>query len=221
MSIGSKIRRVVIDDPPRPLKLKPRQEIQREPKDLARSAVIKRCGKFSFICWFGAVTARPPRSLPVAAALLLGGNRPSGSSSPYYEASARLYHDCLSDDGRVAVVANAKKAIQTRRLSGPSEDLTLDEIVIDDGEGFDAEHVAQRYGLSAAHVRRIRTRAGRGADDGASVEAASGLTRAERQTEVRRLRDKNLSQRQIAARLGVSQGLVSKDLRATEEGGTG
>lgn len=89
----------------------------------------------------------------------------------------------------------------------------LDEMIIEDGAGFTADEVSQRYGLLPAHIRRIRLRANRDPETGATVEGVD-LGKDERRAEVHRMRGKGMSTRQIAFALRCSQALVVKDLKA-------
>jgi hypothetical protein len=140
---------------------------------------------------------------------------PSGDSHPVVDELVRLYERALSNAGRAAVLARATAELQAcfrKRVQVPDEK-SVDELVIDDGLNFPPKMVAERYGLSAAHVCRIRVRAGRDALDGTLTEVEK-LRREERQKETRRMRNANISTRHIADTLKVSQSQVMLDLKA-------
>lgn len=141
---------------------------------------------------------------------------PTGDAHPEVDELAASYRAALSNAGRRDVLARAVATLQgwRRKRVVLTSEKSLDEIILDDGEGYSAEMVASRYGLSIGHVARIRQRAGRSAVDGTDPKASS-LPREERRAEARRMRDKGMSSRQIARVLGVSQTLVMADLRAT------
>ncbi len=144
-----------------------------------------------------------------------GSKPPTGDAHPEVEQLAADYRRALTNTGRRQVLQRATTQLQSwrRKRVVLTTEKSLEEIIIDDGEGFDAKMVAERYGLAVGHVSRIRQRAGRSAIDGTNPEASS-LPREERRAEARRMRDRGMSSRQIARVLGVSQTLVVSDLRA-------
>jgi transposase len=143
---------------------------------------------------------------------------PAGESRPSHERLHADYERALSNADRQRVLDRAKAELESWRkcavkVDGSIKaDVTFDEIVLEDGEGFDAELVAQRFGIAVAHVCRIRHRAGRNASDGTDPEA-SGLPREKRRAEAVRMRGKGMSQRQIALALGCSPFTINRDLR--------
>jgi hypothetical protein len=140
---------------------------------------------------------------------------PTGEAHPIVEQFIKDYQRAFSDETKRRVLDRAKAelaAIYRPRTSIPDEK-TIDEVIVDDGVGFDPRMVAERFGLSEHHVRRIRQRAGRVADDG-TKPPDEDLTRDERQQEARRMKNNGMSTRQIALALHVSQTLICADLKA-------
>jgi hypothetical protein len=141
---------------------------------------------------------------------------PTGSSHPPYERLRSDYERATSNAERQRVIAQAKAELAPgKTVIDPSikADVGLDQIIVEDGEGYDAQMVAERYGLAAAHVRRIRQRAERRPDNGAKLDAER-LPTDRRRAEARRMRLKGMTTRQIAAVLGVKQPTIVEDLRA-------
>jgi transposase len=99
-----------------------------------------------------------------------------------------------------------------------SESLSLEQLVVQDGEGYSVEMVAQRYGISEPHVRRIRAKNGRRTEDGSRRDGAKavelGKMPADRRlAEVERMKAQGVSNRAIAWKLGVDEITVRRDLR--------
>jgi hypothetical protein len=140
---------------------------------------------------------------------------PTGEAHPIVEQLVEEYRRALSETDKRRVLRRAKAEVAAlHRPHTTVEDVkSLDEVVIEDGVGFDPRMVAQRFGLSEHHVRRIRQRAGRIADDG-TKPPDEDLTREDRLREARRMKNNGMSTRQIAFALHVSQALVVKDLKA-------
>jgi hypothetical protein len=140
---------------------------------------------------------------------------PTGNSRPTYERLRSDYEHATSNAERQRVLDRAKAELAPGKhaISQSIEALSLDEIIIEDGEGYDAEQVAQRFGLAVPHVRRIRQRAGRRPDNGTNPDSER-LPREQRRSEAHRMRAKGMTQRQISRILGVSQALVAGDLKA-------
>jgi hypothetical protein len=133
---------------------------------------------------------------------------------PEWEGLLEKYNAALSDTGREAVIRRAEKELSSwhRASSGVVAVVSIEALVIEDGEGYDAQMVAERYGLNANHVRRIRQRAERRADNGVRLDAER-LPTDKRRLEARRMREKGMSTRQIATCLGVKQPTIVEDLR--------
>lgn len=141
---------------------------------------------------------------------------PTGEAHPIVEQFIKDYQRAFSDDTKRRVLNRAKAelaAIYRPRTLVP-EEKSIDEVIIEDGVGFDPRMVAERFGLSEHHVRRIRQRAGRVADDGTKPPEEQ-LTRDERRREARRMKNNGMSTRQIALALHASQTLIVQDLKAT------
>lgn len=90
------------------------------------------------------------------------------------------------------------------RREDASGTTTVTQLVIAEGDGYDVIHVAQHYGLSPAHVRRIRHKAGVNVEDGSSVSQAQ---------KARALASQSMTQSEIAVTLRVSQPTVSRWLK--------
>lgn len=141
---------------------------------------------------------------------------PSGDSHPLVDQLVFAYRQALSNVGRRAVLKRAENELAAIRKKRAviADEKSIDQCVIDDGVGYPAKLVAERYGLAENHVRRIRQRAGRIADDG-TLPPEADLTRDERRREARRMRNAGMSIRQIAMSLRVSKTLICADLKAT------
>ncbi len=138
---------------------------------------------------------------------------PTGNSRPSYERLRSDYEHATTNAERQRVLDRAKAELAPGKIASIKADVGLDEIIVEDGEGYDAQMVAERYGLNPNHVRRIRQRAERRADNGAKLDAER-LPTDRRRAEARRMRSKGMSTRQIAAVLGVKQPTIVEDLRA-------
>lgn len=138
---------------------------------------------------------------------------PTGNSRPPYERLRSDYEHATTNAERQRVLDRAKAELAPGKNTPIKADMGLDEIIVEDGEGYDAQMVAERYGLAAAHVRRIRQRAERRPDNGAKLDAER-LPTDRRRAEARRMRLKGMTTRQIAAVLGVKQPTIVEDLRA-------
>lgn len=114
--------------------------------------------------------------------------------------------------GREEVIAGATRDLEawTKRTLPQVEGKSLAAIIVEDGEGFDAQIVAQRFNVDAALVRRFRMRANRGTEDGREVVPSGSEDRPSRAREFRRA---GLSTRQIAAILGCHQTQVMRWVR--------
>ena len=124
-----------------------------------------------------------------------------------------IYAIQATDLGREAVITDAKKELDswTRRVAPRITGKTLEELILEDGEGWDPKIVAQRYGCDANFVRRKRLAAGRGTEDGKKLlPAPEPIDRAEK---ARELRARGASTRTIAETLGVTQSAVMKWIR--------
>lgn len=104
------------------------------------------------------------------------------------------------------------KALRTRSNQAPAS-ISVDLLVIEDGTGYSPEHVAHSYGLTPAHIRRIRERAGRSIETGQAPDDRCTLDPIERAQRVRDLAAKGMTQKQIAMAVGCNQATVSRDLK--------
>jgi len=132
---------------------------------------------------------------------------------PEYERLRDEYNAAETDWRREAVLNKALQAIQTwHPQQRELPDLDIEQLVLQDGEGYEAEHVARRFGVATSYIHNIRRRGGVRADDGMPLDT-SKLSLGDRRVEVRRLREKNLTVRQIAVIVGVSTYTVSMDIK--------
>lgn len=121
-----------------------------------------------------------------------------------------IYHRQTTDAGRLEVITDARQELEswTRRTAPRIEGKTLVELILEDGEGFEPQVVAQRYGVDVAFVRRKRMIADKDTETGRAAQPHDGsVARCE---EARELRRRGMSSRQIALILGVSQSAVMK-----------
>lgn len=146
-----------------------------------------------------------------------GGERaallPPGESNPPHLVFRRLWDAAGSDEQRRRVIRDAERELVAwtrcdKRLADRPF-VSLEQQVLEDGQGWDAAAVAGRYGISTARVLRIRLRNGRD-ELGVPLPAAAGEF-------VRLLAAEGLSQVEIGWRLGVSQPTVSRLLRFRRE----
>lgn len=93
-----------------------------------------------------------------------------------------------------------------KRLAGS---VSLEDQIIEKGEGWDPRTVGQRFNVDQAFVRRLRAKRGRGLEDGRDVQVTPEAS-AERALE---LRLRGQSTRQIALTLGVHQTQVMRWIR--------
>lgn len=128
----------------------------------------------------------------------------------------KRYDDARSYESREAVINEAEETHRSmiRRTQPVPENLkTFEQFVVEDGEGYDADVVAARYGVAVPLIRRIRSRAGRDPDSGRSVEVAV-QSREELAKRAKGLRERGSSTREIALVLGVHQTQVMRWIRS-------
>lgn len=142
---------------------------------------------------------------------------PHGESRPPH-LHWRAQFEAATPEQIPALVRQAREELDALTKSKPTTASTdIDAVVIEDGEGWEPEPVGHRYGLTAAHVRRIRTRADRDPETGQVTTDAgtTSVTPAERRVRARELHAKGLTLRQIAMHLRVHHTTVLADLKAT------
>jgi transposase len=145
---------------------------------------------------------------------------PPESGHVELEALVAEYSRAFSNEGRERVVKKAVGELESWRRNAdeqPAGDgVSFDQMLIEDGEGHSAQMVAERYGLSEHHVRRIRKRNKRGVNDGMPDKPPSRcpMPVEERRQEVSRMHTKGMSNRQIGLVLECNEGTVRNDLRA-------
>ena len=124
----------------------------------------------------------------------------------------RERYEAQTDDlGRERVITDATQELEswTRRVAPRVEGRPLRDLVVEDGEGFPAKIVAERFGVDVAYVRRWRNRAGRDTETGREAQSVAE-NRPERARELRR---QGLSTRQIATILACHQTQVMRWIR--------
>ena len=123
------------------------------------------------------------------------------------------YENAQTDLARATIIAGAREELKawTHRTGPKIEGKPLSEIIIEDGEGFEAEVVARRFGVDAGFVRRIRMKAARGTEDGRKIAPDDNPT--DRRSKARELRRRGLSTRQIAEILECHQTQVMRWIR--------
>lgn len=112
-----------------------------------------------------------------------------------------------TDFGRLAVLKEAREELETwsRRTAPRAEtSASFEELVLEDGHGWDAETVAQRFNCSPALIRRVRQRHGREVERGRDPEKGEG----DLPERAREMRGRGLTTRQVALSLGTAQSNV-------------
>lgn len=120
----------------------------------------------------------------------------------------RIYRVTLGADAKEQVVKDAAKELEEwcKRPAAPAGSKSFVEIMIEDGDGYEPQIVAQRYGVDIAYVRRQRARAGRDTETGRKLAPVDESS--DRPAKARELRRRGMSTRQIAFILSVSQSAV-------------
>ena len=129
----------------------------------------------------------------------------------------RKWSLCRSDGQRQEVLSAAKDELAATRVR-PEEarngaSISMDQVVIEDGEGLTPEEAGARFGYFPARVRRLRLKHGRDSESGLALEDRV-LALTERREQAVTMRARGLSLRQIAMHLGVSAEMVRRDLAA-------
>lgn len=139
-----------------------------------------------------------------------GPERPSGDSHPLAEHWAAEWDRDPSQD----TVDRARAELaDVKRRSAPADggDSTLEDWVVEDGEGYAVEQVARKFGLAENRVRRIRIKADRESEFGLPTRFAQ-----HRDTSRERviwLGSKGCTLRQIEMQTGVSKSKAQRWLK--------
>jgi hypothetical protein len=138
-----------------------------------------------------------------------GPGRPSGDSHPL----AEHWRAEWERDPSWGTVERAREALaQVKRRDAPvvTDDSTLEDWIVSDGEGYAVAQVAGKFGIAQSRVRRIRLKAGRESEFGARVDARPVRdTSSER---IRNLASQGCTERQIAFQVGVGKSTVRRAL---------
>lgn len=119
------------------------------------------------------------------------------------------YEEATSDSRRESVIRAARAELELwtgrGRSALPAGSITEDEIIVADYVGWSPEEVAQTRKVTPRMVRNARSAAKRDPLNGQKLEAEEGDA-----DRARSLAEQGLTQKQIAALLGVSQPTVSR-----------
>jgi transposase len=126
----------------------------------------------------------------------------------------RLYGTATTDEARIRIVTEAETELTSwlRRKELPKTTISLVDLILEDGKGYEPDLVARRYGVDAAFVRRQRARKDLDTETG---EKAAAVDRSDKPAKARELRKLGMSTRQIAFMLDASQSAVMNWTRRT------
>jgi DNA invertase Pin-like site-specific DNA recombinase len=131
------------------------------------------------------------------------------------------FNAAVSEDSRKTIYKEAKDELNAWVKRDDKTRGTLksfDEVIIEDGKGWEPEMVARRYpGLTARRVRSIRKNKKLDTETGKEMQTAV-LDHAERPDRARDMRARGMSTRQIADAIGVHQTQVMRWIRASSGG---
>ena len=143
-----------------------------------------------------------------------GSKPPSGESRPPH-VEWRERFDGAAVGEWPALLEEARGELDGwRRRTQPADASisTAELVVMEGGKGWTAEDVGHKFGVPGAYVRRMWVKAGRNADTGAANIGGN------RTTEALFWDSFDLSQQEIAARMGVHQSSVSRLLKTVRPG---
>lgn len=139
-----------------------------------------------------------------------GGHCPSGEGHPAVDDLRDEYRRCLTDDGRDRIIEraeNARDEIAIRPTGpAPKTDVSVQELVLTKGQGYEPQQVANHFGLAVGFVVRIRKRAGRDGDTGELLPDQGAQKRDREQGDMTRALDliaRGYSERDAARFSGV------------------
>jgi hypothetical protein len=127
----------------------------------------------------------------------------------------RRYNGCKTNPARDAVLKDARREFEL--LCKPRDwqklkdmpSITVDQIVVVDGEGWSPTDLAQAQRMTPTQIRRIRAKANLDVETGKAL-VTTALDRAEKVARARELNDKGLSLRQIGMHIGVGAETVRR-----------
>lgn len=137
--------------------------------------------------------------------------RPSGESCPL---AVRWREEWERWPTRDTIdMARAELDAWKRSARVETDDSSLEDWVVEDGEGFAVAQVASKFGLADARVRRIRLKADRESEFGLPLVFAHHRESAgEKDTRIRNLAGQGCTERQIAFQVGVGKSTVRRAL---------
>jgi hypothetical protein len=136
---------------------------------------------------------------------------PGGEAHPLAEHWQAEWERDPSED----TIAMARADLEAWRKSAliETDDSTLEDWVVEDGEGYAVAQVAGKFGIAEARVRRIRLRASRESEFGLPTLFASHReSEAEKHVRIRNLAERGCTERQIAFQVGVGKSTVRRAL---------
>jgi hypothetical protein len=139
--------------------------------------------------------------------------RPSGESVPMAVEWAAAWEREPTED--TLVMARAELDAWKRSTSVETDDSTLEDWVVEDGEGFAVAQVAGKFGIAEARVRRIRLKAGRESEFGMPTQfAPTALRKDQSRVRVVNLATQGCTLRQIELQTGVPRETVRRWMKA-------
>lgn len=137
--------------------------------------------------------------------------RPAGEAHPLAERWLDEWHQSPTED--TLLMARAELDAWKRSVPVETDDSTLEDWVVEDGEGYAVAQVAGKFGLAESRVRRIRMRADRESEFGLPLAFAHHReSEAEKHSRIRNLADRGCTERQIAFQVGVGKSTVRRAL---------
>lgn len=137
--------------------------------------------------------------------------RPAGEAYPLAEQWLAEWHSDPSED--TLLMARAELDAWKRSVPVETDDSTLEDWVVEDGQGYAVAQVAGKFGLAESRVRRIRMRADRESEFGLPLRFAHHReSEAEKHSRIRNLADRGCTERQIAFQVGVGKSTVRRAL---------
>lgn len=135
--------------------------------------------------------------------------RPGGEQHPLAERWRDEWERDPSEN--TLLMARAELDAWKRSARVETDDSTLEDWVIEDGEGFAVAQVAGKFGLAEARVRRIRLRADRESEFGLPLRFAQH--RDQSRARVLNLASQGCTLRQIEMQTGVSKSKAQRWLK--------
>lgn len=135
---------------------------------------------------------------------------PTGETKPLAAVWAeRWEHD--PSQGTLEAASRELDAWLKRSAPADTDDSTLEDWIVDDGEGYAVEQVARKFGVAEARVRRIRMKAERESEFGLPTRFAQHKDKSRER--VLWLASKGCTLRQIEMQTGVSKSKAQRWLK--------